>query len=72
MNNSYKYIQGAQTKPPKLASKIFNLTCKSEKVWNTPYSVLKGPRYQELIKEELAPTVSPFTHNGTLSFARHT
>jgi hypothetical protein len=45
MNHAYTFIQSASAKPPKLTSKAFNLTMQTEKVWNTPYNVVRGPRY---------------------------
>lgn len=68
MNNSYKYVQGVTTNPPVLCPKKFNLTCQNYKINNTPYHVIKGPQFQQLIKDEPVTTVAPFTHNGSIDF----
>jgi len=63
-------MQSASDKPPKLCSKKFALNFDTDKIWNTPYSVITGPREQSLIKEELPPTVEPFKHNGSISIGK--
>ena len=70
MKNSYKFMQSQSTKPTCLTSRNFTTTYDGDKIWDTPYSVVGSDRSQQLVKEELAPTVAPFEHNGSISMAR--
>ena len=70
MKNTYKYIQSSSEIPPNLTSRKFTMTFSTEKIKNTPYHLLSADRAQELVKEELAPSVAPFEHNGTLDMSR--
>ena len=51
-------------------NKVYSFQFKNERINNSPYCVIRGPEFQELVKDALPELHAPFFHNSTLDFSK--